>query len=428
MKTNKELLKVAIAQLGNGGSKYQKYTGLTSKQPWCDAWTFWLFDANGCGSLLKWTGNERTSAPYSIKWCEKNLAQIPPYLAMACDIVYYDWEPNGRPNHVGIVENHWGVNSIHAIEGNTSNGKKSSVVARKDRKGYIQAVFRPHFEPATMPKKEKLAVDGDCGYKTIYMLQVALGCGADAVLGKNTVKALQKKAGASQDGAWGKGTTKAVQKMIGTSVDGQWGKGSTKALQRWINKKVFPSTSTTTKPKTSTSKPATSKPVQTSNAAAQAIIAQLDYLAWPYGTSKTKYSYKKGSPTSNCKKAMNAQGYKGKGKQSSCIYFANTAVRRSGVNKKFCAGHGYKKPYPKTEAGFDTVLSGKSIPNNFLQPGDLIRYKKKGKDEHAMFYYGNGKICDAGHYNRFGNIRKDDKRYNKSNVKKSTLQVLRPRG
>lgn len=235
MKTNTELLQVAIKTLGDRGSKYQKYAGLSSGQPWCDAYVYWLFNANGCGALLPWKGNERTSAPYSIKWCEKNLAQIPPYLSTSCDIVYFDWEPNGRPNHVGIVEKHWGVASVHSIEGNTSGGK----VARKDRKGYVQAVFRPHFKPAVMPKKEKLVVDGEFGYKSIFMLQVALGLTPDAVLGKGTVKALQKAAGTGQDGAWGKGTTKAVQKLVGVKVDGQWGGDSTKALQKWINKKCF---------------------------------------------------------------------------------------------------------------------------------------------------------------------------------------------
>ena len=248
MKTNTELLAVAIKQLGKGGSVFRNYTGLSGGQPWCDAFVYWLYNANGCGSLLPWKGNQKTSCPSSIKWCEKNLAQIPPYLSLPCDLVYFDWENNGVPNHIGIIEHNWASNSVHSIEGNTSGGK----VDRKNRKGYLQAIFRPHFKPATMPKKEKLVVDGEFGYKSVYMLQVALGVTPDAVLGKGTVKALQKAAGTGQDGAWGKGTTKAVQKLVGVKADGAWGPDSTKALQKWINKKAFPSTvdapSTVTKP------------------------------------------------------------------------------------------------------------------------------------------------------------------------------------
>lgn len=365
MKTNKELLQVAINQLGNGGSVYRKYTGLKSNQPYCDAFVFWLFDANGCGSLLKWKGNARTSAPYSIKWCEKNLAQIPPYLGMACDIVYYDWEPNDRPNHVGICESNWGVSSIHAIEGNTTSGKKSGIVARKDRRGYIQAVYRPHFKPATMPEKEKLEVDGQFGYKSIFMLQTALKCGADAVLGKKTVKALQKKAGISKpDGAWGPATTKAVQKMVGAGVDGKWGKNSTKALQRWINKKNFPEAKKPepAKPKP---KPAAKKgysgtfPTLPTKTAKNAVS-----MAYAYGTKLSVYRYKGGKPKGAYKTALNkyypdrsrwgAQARAG----ASCDVFVGTDLRASGYKKAPRGLREQKKWIPKNLTKVSKIRNG----------------------------------------------------------------------
>ena len=81
MKTNTELFAIAKAQLGNGGAKYRKYVGIGKGQPYCDAFVFWLYNANGCGDLLKWKGSERTYCPASIKWCNKNLALIPPYLS-----------------------------------------------------------------------------------------------------------------------------------------------------------------------------------------------------------------------------------------------------------------------------------------------------------------------------------------------------------
>ena len=348
------------------------------------------------------------------------MAEIPMYLAMPSDVIYFDWDRNGVPNHIGLVRAHNTCDSIYTIEGNTSNKVMNKTRPAK----YVCGIFRPHFKASFTLKK--LTVDGDCGYNTIAGLQKALQIpkyyngSIDGILGQGTVKALQRWAGTSADGAWGKGTSKAVQKKIGTTADGAFGKNSVIALQKWINNNAFPSVSggTTTAPK-----PAAPKPATTSNA--QKLVNKAAELAWPYGTASSKWDYNKGAPTSKCKTAMKKHGYTSKGKQSSCIYFMNTIVRETGINKSFCAGHGYKKPYPKTEAGFNTVLSGKAIPNGFLKAGDIVRYKKTSKDEHTLMYMGNGRICEARHYHRFGNIYKDEKRYNGSNVKKSTLQVLR---
>jgi len=236
MKTNTQLLEVARKQLGNTGGKYRKYVGASGS--WCDMFVFWLYDANGNGSLIPWKGSQRTYCPASIQWCKKNLAQIPLYLAMPCDIIYFDWDKNGNPNHIGIVESKVSTSVIKTIEGNTNGGK----VARKNRDAkYVQAIYRPHFVPTGL-KKERLAEDGSFGYKSVFMLQVALNIKADGILGLATVKALQKKAGCSQDGQFGKGTAKAVQKMVGVTADGAFGPNSVKALQKWINTKLYSNT------------------------------------------------------------------------------------------------------------------------------------------------------------------------------------------
>lgn len=259
MKTNKQLLQVAISQLGNSGGKYRKFAGITSG-PYCESFVYWLFNANGCGSLLPWKGTQRTYCPDGIKWADKNLALIPPYIALPCDLIYFDWEKNGRPNHVGIVEAKVSTGTIKTIEGNTSgkkNGKTvSGIVARKTRDTkYVQGVYRPHFAPSGL-KRSKLKVDGEMGYKTVYMLQDVLKIKTDGILGKATVRALQKAAGASQDGAFGPATARKVQAMTGAKVDGQFGEASVRKLQEWINKKAYP---TSAAKLTTPSKPTTTK-------------------------------------------------------------------------------------------------------------------------------------------------------------------------
>ena len=128
MKTNKQLLAIAIKQLGNDGSKYREYVGASGN--YCNMYVYWLFNANGCATLFPLPARNyyRTYCPDSIKWCRANLAQIPIYLAMACDIIYYDWELNGIPNHIGIVEEKVSTFAIKTIEGNTT-GKKNGKTA-----------------------------------------------------------------------------------------------------------------------------------------------------------------------------------------------------------------------------------------------------------------------------------------------------------
>ena len=156
-----------------------------------------------------------------------------------------------------------------------------------------------------------------------------------------------------------------------------------------------------------------------------ALLTEMKELSWAYGTPKSKYDYKTGAPTEACKVAMKKQGYGTKAKMSDCGNYVNTLVRESGVDPKFTSLHAVKKPFPKKESAFDIVHDGEKIPSGFLKPADIMRFKKDDGSQHAMFYYGNGRVCDAGHYNRFGNIRADEKRYARSNVKKSTIQVLR---
>lgn len=410
-KNNKDLIAIAEKYLGQGGAKFRKYCGLSSGAAWCNAFVTYVFhEADDSG--LYCNGTKQTYCPNSIKWCKKNLAQIPLYIAMPGDVIYFDWERNNVPNHIGFVRSKNTTDSIYTVEGNTSNKVMNKTRPAK----YVQAIYRPHYKASFTLKA--LTVDGVCGYNTIAGLQKALQIlgyykgSVDGILGLASVKALQSWAGVSQDGAWGSGTSKAVQRKIGTTADGAFGKNSVSALQRWINANAFPSTSGVKAPTNNSTN-------------AQKIVSKANELAWPYGTASSKWDYKKGSPTSKCKTAMKKYGYGTRAKQSSCAYFCNTVVRSSGVNKSFGSLHGYKKPFPKHEAGFNTVLTGKKIPSGFLQPGDIVRYKKTNKDEHVLIYMGNNRVAEARHYHRFGNIYKDEKRYNGSNVKTSTLQVLR---
>ena len=246
---NFEMLKVAEKYLGQGGSRFRKFCGLPSGAAYCNAYVDYIFNESGNTSLFC-NGRKVTYCPTSMKWCQNNLAQIPIYLAMPCDVIYFDWEPNGVPNHIGLVRERKSDLEVYTIEGNTSGG----IVANKIRtEKYVCGCYRPHFKPTDFSANKKLDVDGFFGYNSIAVMQRWLGVTPDAILGKGTVKALQKRLGVAQDGSWGKGTSKALQRLIGTDADGYFGAKSVKALQSYLNKQVFGKTNTETNiPQTST--------------------------------------------------------------------------------------------------------------------------------------------------------------------------------
>lgn len=227
--TNTQQLALAKSYLGDGGSVFRKYCGLRAGEPYCAAYVTTIF-ARGGNSALFFDGKICVGAPAAIAWCRKNLAQIPIALAMESDIVLFDWEPNGTPNHIGFADYPDGATILHTVEGNTTS--KGIVAERTRTASEIQAIFRPHFK-ATFDLSKPLVIDGKIHYNTIAKIQQALGIPVDGILGLQTVKAIQKRAGVTQDGSWGPATTKAVQKLLGVKQDGFFGPDSCKALQRW---------------------------------------------------------------------------------------------------------------------------------------------------------------------------------------------------
>lgn len=254
-KNNIELLSIAEKYLGQGGSVFRKYCGLPAGAAYCNAYVSYIFH-EGDDSSLYCDGKKETYCPHSIKWCYDNLALIPMYLALPMDVLYFDWERNGVPNHIGFARKRKSCEEIYTIEGNTSGG----IVANKTRTAkYVQAVFRPHFA-AKFDTSKALVIDGYFGYNSIALLQVVLkkygtySGAVDGILGKDTVKGIQKLIKVDADGMWGPGTSKALQKFLGVKADSYFGPDSVKNLQAWINKSAGydGSTPTPEKPKTYT--------------------------------------------------------------------------------------------------------------------------------------------------------------------------------
>ena len=405
----------------------------------------------------------------------KKKMTVPFSKAKKGDIVLYDFNGNGTSDHTGIIYKVSG-NKIFTVEGNTggdntNGGEVQKRVRTKSVTNYVVRIKYDSIVTADMVVATALAQVGvkespkgsnkvkyntwfygkpvhgdDYPWCMVFVdwcfahvkvpepdLKKPLGkYGGDIAkptLKKGSkgvnVKFLQKFLNwygckhLKLDGKFGPNTEtqlKRFQKAEGIKIDGVYGSQSYKKAKAY---------------KAEIKKPDPVKepePAPVKKTAADKILEVIDRLAWPYGTPKKKYSYKTGRPRNKCKEAMQKYGYDTKAEYSDCGDFVNTVVRQSGVDKHFTVLHAVKTPFPKKEDKFKIVISGRVPKIKELKPGDIIRYKKKGGDQHAMFYVGKNKVCDAGHYNRFGNIRKNEFRYKRANVKKSTIQVLRAKG
>lgn len=270
----------------------------------------------------------------------------------------------------------------------------------------------------------KTPIDGVIGgqnvnYKTLYpsLQSVQYGKG-----GSQCVIALQKWLGLSKpDGVIGKNTTTAWQKKLrelgylakSEKIDGIIGVKSMKAWQECLNNEGKKKVSPTPKP--------TPKPTN-----ADKLLAKAKEYCWAYGTAEKKWEYKTGAPTSAYKTAfIKYIKKKAKESMSDCGYFINTCVMASGIAKSFKILAGNKDKFPSIPSTMKIVHKGKKIPSGLLKPGDIIRYKKTTGSQHALMYYASGKIAEAGRKYRFPVIRKDTQKYNASNVKYSTIEVIR---
>ena len=380
-KNNIELLRFAESFKGRGGSLFRSYCGLGSGQPWCCAYITYLFQKGG-DSALFYGGKKVVYCPNALSWCRANLAMVPLYMALPSDIIFFDWQPNGIPDHIGLVRERKSCNAIKTIEGNTSGG----IVDDKTRPAkYVLGVYRPHF-PAKFDATKKLEIDGLAGYNTIAVLQRALKVDVDGILGKGTVRALQKRAGTTQDGHWGNGTSRAVQRMLGVEADGLFGPDSVKALQKWCNKEVFPQ---------------------------QVKSWQDKAVAYARKTAKSgKYKYKRWTSNANTHKCPIC--HPGSGNGYNCIGWAFSIWRHGGGLKNHCnngviANEVWERILKApTQAQADKIATehvgvpvtvirngGKAIPTGMLKAGDICALFKGSKYYHTIFYQGNGKYSES---------------------------------
>ena len=123
-----ELVNLALSQLGNkGGEKYWRWAGLSKRCEWCALFVSWCGDQTGLRAAGQVPYFSFVSDGVSFyknkgKWIDGSEVN-----SSNCDkliqpgmIIFFDWEPDGKPNHVGIVTK---VSNgyIYTVEGNSSD-------------------------------------------------------------------------------------------------------------------------------------------------------------------------------------------------------------------------------------------------------------------------------------------------------------------
>ena len=381
---NLQLYNLAKSYLGQGGRTFRNYCGLPSNAAWCAAFVTYIEQKGGNASLF-YGGKKVVYVPSAEKWLFANCVNIPIYLAMPMDIVTFDWNNSGVPDHIGFVRDRKSDTEVYTIEGNTSGG----IVANKVRPAkYISGCFRIQYAPSSAwSATKKLDVDGQFGYNTIAVMQRWLGVKVDGILGPQTMKALQRALGVAQDASWGTATSKALQRAIGVKADGWFGVNSVKAFQKYLNAHAFP----------------TPKPQQT---------VQDKMCSWAKQICDSgKYHYKVYTDDPNTHLCPIC--HPGSGNGWNCIGFAFACWRHGGglpcrcncevINnstgdKMLNMSDSDLLATARNKIGLNAikVIRNKSgIPTSQLQKGDLIMYYDGSTYTHMALYVGDGKIADS---------------------------------
>lgn len=117
---NEGMVSVALEQVGNvGGQKFWSWYGYPGRVEWCATFVSWVANQNGyieSGAVLKFA-----YCPTGVNWFkEKGQWLDGGGTPNPGDIIFFDWEPDGVSDHVGIVVRVEG-DKVKTMEGNTGD-------------------------------------------------------------------------------------------------------------------------------------------------------------------------------------------------------------------------------------------------------------------------------------------------------------------
>jgi cell wall-associated NlpC family hydrolase len=149
------VLDKAVSQLnyeetGDNNTKYGQWYGLNN-QPWCAIFVSWCYDQAGLVNKVAAQNKKGfASCDAGLKWFTKHNKLVSIGDAQEGDIVFFQFDTDAEPDHVGIVaKNMKRLQALRTIEGNTSPSNKGSqsngggVYEKKRSYATVMAVARP---------------------------------------------------------------------------------------------------------------------------------------------------------------------------------------------------------------------------------------------------------------------------------------------
>lgn len=115
-----DIVQIALSQVGNvGGEPYWRWYGFNERVEWCAVFVSWVANQSGylqAGVIPKFSGCQTGIDWFKAmgQWQEKG------YTPKTGDIIFFDWEVDGKVNHVGIVEKVEN-GKVYTIEGNSTD-------------------------------------------------------------------------------------------------------------------------------------------------------------------------------------------------------------------------------------------------------------------------------------------------------------------
>lgn len=135
------VIKTADKYIGYGPDRFTSAYGVPNSTPWCCIFVWYVFREISASKLF-YNGQKVAYCPTAYQWCRAYTTRVSPKEAKAGDIIFFDWNHNGSPDHIGFVEKSLGSASVQTVEGNT-NGNQ---VARRIRYASdILGIFRPAY-------------------------------------------------------------------------------------------------------------------------------------------------------------------------------------------------------------------------------------------------------------------------------------------
>lgn len=226
MATATSVLSIAASKLGykespagSNRTAFGKWYGLDGN-PWCAMFVSWCLHQAGYPLAIQtakgfaWTPAGVNYAKAHGRWVGRN--DLKPG-----DLIFFNFDNDAGPEHVGFVEKRVAAGHYITIEGNTGHGNDANggEVQRRDRSGSIVlGGLRPSYTAAKPPApkppadafKHPVLKEGNSGGEVKHLQALLHRCGAvivmDGKFGADTtkkLKAFQKAHGLLADGICG---------------------------------------------------------------------------------------------------------------------------------------------------------------------------------------------------------------------------------